>query len=305
MNTHKPIMLAIDDSPTKLVLIKQLLKENGFHVLAEPNAKQNFLKFEHEVEKKVEERTAVLKKEKEKAEKENITKSQFIAKISHELRIPMTAIKGFSEILLEDAEDLGLDDFKIDLKNIHTAGEYLLELINGVLDMAKIESGKMDIFLEKFSVNMLINEVLPLIQPFIDKNNNKLELRISDELGEIHADMLKTRQIIFNLLSNAAKFTREGIICLEIQRQHIKEQEMIYICVSDNGIGMTSEQQNKLFQPFSQVDNSIARNFGGAGLGLSIIKHFTEMMGGVITVNSIFTKGSTFTILLPVTQTQH
>ncbi|MCK5717411.1 MAG: HAMP domain-containing histidine kinase, partial [Thiomargarita sp.] len=230
---------------------------------------------------------------------------QFIAKISHELRIPMTAIKGINEILIEDAEDLGLEAFKIDLQKLHIAGEYLLELINSVLDMSKIESGKMDMFLEKFSVNMIINEILPLIKTFTDKNNNRLELRIADELGEVHADMLKTRQIIWNLLNNAAKFTKNGIICLEIQRQHIKEQEMIYICVSDNGIGMTDEQQNRLFQPFSQVDNSIARNFGGAGLGLSIIKHFTEMMGGVISVNSVLNEGSTFTVLLPVTQTSH
>ena len=263
--------------------------------------KKDLLIYAKELEKKVAVRTAELNKAKEIAEAANLIKSQFLANMSHELRTPMTAIKGFSEILIEDAVDLKMYDLERDLKKIHTAGEHLLELINSVLDLAKIESGKMEIYFETINVEKLLHEVIVTIQPLADAKKNKLKLHIANELGEIHADLLKTRQILFNLLSNATKFTANGIINIDITRKLSHGKEIIQICISDEGIGISLEQQQNLFQPFSQANAATSRKFGGAGLGLSIVKQFTEMMGGEITVNSIFGKGSKFTVSLPVT----
>jgi len=234
------------------------------------------------------------------AEAANLAKSQFLANMSHELRTPLNAIIGYSEILEEEAEDLAQEDFIPDLQRIQAAGKQLLGLINDVLDLSKIEAGKMELSLETFEISVIFNEVVNTIKPLIEKKGNTLTVKCDDTLGKMYADLTKLRQILLNLLSNAAKFTENGIITIELFHQKNKEDEdEIRFCVTDDGIGVTAEQQNKLFQPFTQADYSTTREYGGTGLGLTITKEFTEMMGGSISVVSEFGHGSMFTILLP------
>jgi len=240
-----------------------------------------------------------LKESKEAAEEANLTKSQFLANMSHELRTPLNAIIGYSEMLKEEAEDFGQDHCLDDLQKIHSAGMHLLGLINDVLDLSKIEAGKMDLFLEKLPLEQLIEEVISTIQPTIEKNGNTLIIERPDSLGEMQTDITKLRQMLLNLLSNAAKFTEQGGIRLKITRQKREEGEWIIFCIADEGIGMTEAQLQKLFQPFTQADASTTRRYGGTGLGLTITKQFTQMMGGTLSVDSEFGQGSTFTLLLP------
>lgn len=232
---------------------------------------------------------------KEAAEEANRAKSSFLANMSHELRTPMNAIIGYSEMLQEEAEDLGQDSFLPDLKKIHAAGKHLLSLINDILDLSKIEAGKMTLFLETFDAGQMIHDVVTTVHPLLEKNANRLDLRVPDGLGEMHADLTKVRQILFNLLSNASKFTEHGVITLEAGRAG----EMLTLCVRDTGIGMTPGQLARLFQEFTQADVSTTRRYGGTGLGLAISKRFAAMMGGDIAVESEAGKGSTFTVTLP------
>jgi PAS domain S-box-containing protein len=233
------------------------------------------------------------------AEAANLAKSQFLANMSHELRTPLNAIIGYSEMLKEDAVDLEPEDFIPDLERIHAAGKHLLGLINDVLDLSKIEAGKMELHLESFALSTLLKEVISTVQPLIEKNVNTLEVICTEPVGEIYADMTKLRQILVNLLSNAAKFTENGLILVEVIRQQQDDEDWIYCRVADDGIGITHEQRTKLFRAFTQADASTTRKYGGTGLGLAITKQFVEMMGGSIYLISEFAQGSLFTIKLP------
>jgi PAS domain S-box-containing protein len=235
----------------------------------------------------------------QEAEAANSAKSQFLANMSHELRTPLNAIIGYSEMLQEEVEDLGQTALVPDLGKIHTAGRHLLALINDVLDLSKIEAGKMELFLEDFDVHAMVDEVATTVRPLIDKNSNRLEVHCPPEMGEMRGDLTKVRQMLLNLLSNASKFTSGGRIDLEVARERDHGDEAVVFRVRDTGIGMTPEQQQRVFEAFSQAEASTSRKFGGTGLGLAISKRFCEMMGGGIELESEPGKGSTFTIRLP------
>jgi signal transduction histidine kinase/DNA-binding response OmpR family regulator len=226
-------------------------------------------------------------------------KSQFLANMSHELRTPLNAIIGYSEMLHEEAEDLGYADFLPDLQKIHAAGKHLLVLINDILDLSKIEAGKMDLFLEAFDIAPMVQDVITTVQPLAEKNANTLAVHHADNLGAMRADLTKVRQALFNLLSNACKFTTQGTITLAVARDTVDGVAWLTFRVSDTGIGMTPEQMGKLFQAFSQADTTTTRQYGGTGLGLVITQRFCHMMGGDITVESALGQGSTFTLRLP------
>lgn len=236
---------------------------------------------------------------KDAAESANRTKSTFLANMSHELRTPMNAIIGYSEMLIEEAEDAGQPDFVPDLQKIRTAGRHLLTLINDILDLSKIEAGKMTLFLEEFSLESLIQDVVGTTQPLLAKNQNRLDVRIAGDIGLMRGDLTKVRQTLFNLLSNATKFTEKGIITLTADRVPSEKGARIRLRVSDTGIGMTPEQLGRLFQAFTQADASTTRKYGGTGLGLVISRRFCQLMGGDIAVESRAGVGTTFTVDLP------
>jgi signal transduction histidine kinase/CheY-like chemotaxis protein len=238
-------------------------------------------------------------KARETAETANKTKSLFLANMSHELRTPLNAILGYSEMLQEEAVERHLDDFDADLQKINAAGKHLLALINDILDLSKIEAGKMDLFLESFDVSAMIAEVASTIQPLVEKNSNTLHIERAQDLGWMEADQIKVRQGLFNLLSNAAKFTHQGHVTLNADRQRMDDRDWIVFRVTDTGIGLSPEQLVKLFQDFTQADASTTRKFGGTGLGLALTRRFCSMMGGDVTVQSEAGKGSVFTIKLP------
>ena len=222
-------------------------------------------------------------------------KSAFLASMSHELRTPLNAIIGYSEMLYETAQDEGQQEFLPDLAKIRDAGRHLLGLINDILDLSKIEAGKMDLYLEEVDLAGLVEEVRSIVEPLAAANANRFETICPATPGTLHTDRTKLKQSLLNLLSNAGKFTREGRITLEVRPA---EGEISFI-VRDTGIGMTEEQQGRLFQAFSQADASTTRQYGGTGLGLAITKHFCEMLGGSIVVESTPGHGSAFTITLP------
>jgi len=232
----------------------------------------------------------------DQAEAMSRTKSSFLANMSHELRTPLNAIIGYSEILQEDA--VGKDDKESidDLQRIESAGRHLLSLINNILDLSKIEAGKMDIFIEEVDVLALAKEVLAIVKPLVHKNENRIEVICPTDIGSFRSDQTKVKQCLLNLLSNANKFTSKGTLTLAVTREHNSEA---CFRVSDTGIGMTQEQLGLLFEAFSQTDPSTTRRFGGTGLGLAITKHFCAMLGGNVTVESTPGTGSTFTITLP------
>ncbi len=232
-------------------------------------------------------------------------KSSFLANMSHELRTPLNAILGYSELLQEDAKDFGIEDFVLDLEKIQRAGKHLLAVINDILDFSKIEAGRMDLFLELFDVTSLIDDVVTTIQPVIEKSENSFEVDVDPELGSMSADPTKVRQIIINLLSNAAKFSEKGSIALKAWRLENDDQDWVRFVVEDSGIGMSTKQLDNLFQPFIQGDISTTRKYGGTGLGLAITRGFCQMMGGHIEVESELGKGSRFTVDIPAEVTDY
>ncbi len=234
------------------------------------------------------------------AEGANRVKSQFLANMSHELRTPLNAIIGYSEILQEEAADRELDDLQPDLKKIETAGKHLLGLINDILDLSKIEAGKMTVYLEDVDVAALVGEVAAMVRPMIDQKGNALVVEVPPGIGAIKSDLTKVKQSILNLLSNAAKFTEKGTVTLSVARTDFAGRPAVALSVRDSGIGMSDEQMGRLFQAFAQADSSTTKKYGGTGLGLAITRKFCQLLGGDVTVTSEVGKGSTFTLLLPV-----
>jgi signal transduction histidine kinase/HAMP domain-containing protein len=226
-------------------------------------------------------------------------KSEFLASMSHELRTPLNAIIGYSEMLQEEASDLGQQPLIPDLRKINAAGKHLLELINGVLDLSKIEAGRMDIYLETFSVPVFVSEIVAVIQPLADKNGNRVEVRCEPEMRDMRADLTKVRQALFNLLSNACKFTERGTVSLVVRQEPGGGGDVVVFDVTDTGIGMTEEQIARLFQEFTRAEASTSRRYGGTGLGLALSRRLCRLMGGDVTVASAPGRGSTFTIRLP------
>jgi len=233
------------------------------------------------------------------AESANSAKSSFLASMSHELRTPLNAIIGYSEMLQEDAEEIGQESFVPDLIKIHTSGKHLLALINDILDLSKIEAGKMELYLDTFEISEVIEQVSTTIQPLVEKNDNELCVVGALESGVMLSDQTRLRQVLLNLLSNASKFTENGTITLDIQRITGEPTDEICLVVRDTGIGMTPEQLSGLFEPFKQAEVSTATKYGGTGLGLTISRRFCRMMGGDLAADSEPGGGSTFTVRVP------
>ena len=224
-------------------------------------------------------------------------KSQFLANMSHELRTPLNAIIGVTEMLREDAEALKQDVEPLD--RVLGAGRHLLALINDILDLSKIEAGRMELNLETFALPPLIDEVVKTIEPLAAKNGNQVAVHCDAAIGTMHADQMRLRQALLNLMSNANKFTEKGTVTIAAHQEQENGRDWITLSVADTGIGMTAEQMGKLFQEFSQASSTTASKYGGTGLGLVISRRFCQMMGGDITVASEPGKGSVFTVRLP------
>lgn len=227
-------------------------------------------------------------------------KSEFLANVSHELRTPLNAIIGYSEMLMEEAGENKQNAFIPDLKRIHKSGLHLAALINDILDLSKIEAGKLELSPENFDIAVMIHEVVNTVQPLAMKNENRLNINLAEDLGQMYADQTRVRQMLFNLLSNACKFTEKGDVTLDAARDAGKFHDWLEVRIADTGIGMTEKQMAKLFQPFTQVDEQSSRKYDGTGLGLVITKQFCDMMGGNIKVTSIHDEGSTFSLRLPM-----
>src|SRR3981081_3471141 len=244
-----------------------------------------------------------LLKAKHTAEEASRAKSTFLANMSHELRTPLNAIIGYSEMLEEETRESGKADSVQDLRKIQSAGKHLLSLINDVLDLSKIEAGKMGLHLESFEVAPLIDEMTTTLQPAAAKNGNTIHVHVANSLGGMRADVTKVRQILFNLLSNACKFTDHGTISVDVDQSTEEGLDWLRFRVTDTGIGISAKQKENLFQEFAQADTSIARKYGGTGLGLAITHRFVQLMKGRIGVESQLGEGSTFTVHVPAQAT--
>jgi len=286
---------------TAELVVEQLVKMDEIHrilqekAVVERSLRENLSEQLHQAEEREKELAAA----RSAADAANRAKSTFLANMSHELRTPLNAIIGYSELLEEELEDLGASTLAPDLKKIHSAGKHLLSLINDILDLSKIEAGKVELYLEAFELNSAIDEVVMTIQPLVTKNNNELVVVMDPSIGTMRSDLVRVRQCLFNLVSNACKFTSNGRVTLRVHREIEPPSDWAVFAVEDTGIGMTPAQRSKLFQPFTQADPSSTRKFGGTGLGLTITQRFCEMMGGSITVESEAGKGSTFTMRVP------
>jgi signal transduction histidine kinase/DNA-binding response OmpR family regulator len=236
---------------------------------------------------------------KERAEAANRAKSEFLANMSHELRTPLTSIIGYSELLSEEAEDMGQTGILPDLGKINAAGKHLLQLINDILDISKIEAGRVQVVVDTLPVSQLIDEVQVATRPMIERNGNTFEVKVQPGFGELRSDILKTRQILINLLSNAGKFTKNGRVWLEVCRIEEKGVSTISFKVGDTGVGISASNLRRLFLPFAQIDSTASRQYGGTGLGLAISRRFAAMMGGTLTVESAEGVGSVFTLHIP------
>jgi signal transduction histidine kinase/ActR/RegA family two-component response regulator len=233
------------------------------------------------------------------AEEANRAKSTFLANMSHELRTPLNAIIGYSEMLEEETRDSGKVENVQDLRKIQTAGKHLLSLINDVLDLSKIEAGKMVLHLETFEVSQVIEEMVTTLQPAAAKNVNSIHVHLADNVNMMRADITKVRQILFNLLSNACKFTDHGTVSVNVEQIKVEDRNWIQFQVRDTGIGISAKQKKNLFQEFAQADASIARKYGGTGLGLAITHRFVQLMKGHIWLESEVGQGAVFTVRLP------
>jgi len=238
---------------------------------------------------------------KENAEAANKTKSAFLANMSHELRTPLNAIIGYSDILHEEAGERKDDNAVRDLKKINLSGHHLLSLIDDVLDLSKIEAGRMDLHFEKFNASDIVQETIDTVIPSLEKNNNKIQLNTDESYFPIHADRIRLKQVLYNLLSNATKFTENGTIFVTLGTVIHKEKEYVRIEVKDTGIGMSTELMEKVFEAFTQADSNISKQYGGTGLGLAISRRICTMMDGEIAVDSVEGVGTTFTVLVPST----
>ena len=241
-------------------------------------------------------KTEELKILREQAQNASKAKSDFLANMSHELRTPLNAILGYSEMLMEEAEDDELETYAADLAKIQSSGEHLLTLINDILDLSKIEAGKMELHIEEFEFEKHLNQIEATAKPLVEKNGNKFILENNVSVKSLKNDQTKLRQILFNMLSNAAKFTKEGTVTLSISAI----EKDIKFAVTDTGIGMNEEQLGKVFDEFTQAEASTAKDYGGTGLGLPISKKMTELMGGKMEVESEEGKGTTFSITIPL-----
>ncbi len=233
------------------------------------------------------------------AEEANRVKSQFLASMSHELRTPLNAIIGYTEMLKEDADAMGERQFLPDLDKIHAAAKHLLGLINDILDLSKIEAGKMALMLETFSIQALLSDVASTVQPLVERNSNVLKVECPEDIGSMTADVTRLRQILFNLLGNAGKFTQSGTVTLRSFREAGPGGEMVVFEVADSGIGMSRDQLTRIFQPFSQADAGTSKKYGGTGLGLVISRKLCQMMGGDVSADSEPGQGSKFRVELP------
>ncbi len=273
-------------------------------------AEEQLIELNRDLDSRVKDRTAQLASAMEeaetarvKAEDANRSKSEFLANMSHELRTPLNAIIGYSEMLEEDITSIGEEEFVPDLQKIQGAGKHLLGLINSVLDLSKIEAGRMELFLEDICIQTILDEIIGTIHPLAQKNGNQLSLACPGDIGILYADQVKLRQSLINLLSNACKFTENGKITLTVEQSNhqVHKDSWVKFSVTDTGIGMTPDQMGKVFQAFTQADTSTTRKYGGTGLGLTITKQFISMMGGDVTVDSTYGQGTTFTLTLPRT----
>lgn len=295
------------ESDQEASLVCQSLSRHWFEVTLSPllNPRQQpigWLMVFHDVMVQHQTEQALLKA-RNAAEQASQAKSRFLATMSHELRTPLNAIIGYSELLQEEWKVLEKPEFVEDLETIRSAGNHLLTLINNILDFSKLEAGKMSLFIESIDLEALIQEIAQTIQPLIAQNQNSFYVHCEPDIGIMESDILKVRQILFNLLSNAAKFTREGTIQLSVRRRALNQEivgNWIEIQVMDTGLGMSPEQLKRIFLAFEQAETSTAKRYGGTGLGLAISQAFADMLGGSITVHSQPGKGSVFTVLLPV-----